>query len=247
MLAEFGESLLPLVIGVFHKFEKLTVRERVAQANYLSRLDVNKRKTNKPIIVALLGLVGSGKSTVSRELAKHIGANAIEGDDIRIELRKLGERFERTRAIAENIAFKIIQQGGNAILDSDFVDAKKRASIRKKARLAGVRLVFIRTYCDLDVVVGRILSAGYGNKEDDFFVGTPSEWKGSEQSKGAVVKVREMWRRTPNHYRWFKKAGGRWILRTFPLAFFEEINTTQETKWKHTIAQCAEKIIKDCA
>lgn len=243
MLAEFGESLLPLVIGVFHKFEKLTVKERVAQAIYLATLDVKKRKTNKPIIIALLGLVGSGKSTVSQELAKHIGANVIEGDDIRIELRRLGERFERTRAIAENVAFKVIQQGGNAILDSDFIDAKKRASIRKKARLAGVRLVFIRTYCDLDVVVGRILSAGYGNKEDDFFAGTPSEWKRSEQSKGAVVKVREMWRRTPNHYRWFNKAGGKWILRTFPVNFFAEINTTNEEGWRSAIKRCAMKLM----
>lgn len=239
MLAELGEVVLPRMLGVFHKFEKLTVKERVAQANYLATLNVTKRKTGKPIIVALLGLVGSGKSSVSRELAKYIGANVIEGDDIRIELRKMRERFERARAIAENIAFKVIQQGGNVILDSDFVDAKKRASIREKARLAGVRLVFIRTYCDLDVAVGRILTAGYGSTEDDFFVGTPSEWKGSEQSKGAVVKIREMWRRTPNHYRWFNKAGGRWILRTFPVTFFEEINTTHETKWKDAVKRCA--------
>lgn len=247
MFAKFCEAVLSFAIGVFHKFEKLTVKERVAQVNYLAMQNVVKKKTNKPIIVALLGLVGSGKSTVSRELAKHIGANVIEADDIRIELRKLGERFERTRAIAENVAFEVIQQGGNAILDSDFVDARKRASIREKARLAGVRLVFIRTYCDLDVVVGRILTAGYRNSEDDFFGGASSQWKGSEQSKGAAVKIREMWRRTPNHYRWFNKDGGRWILRTFPVVFFEEINTTDETKWKHTIAQCAEKIIKDCA
>ncbi len=239
MLAGLGEVVLPLALGVFHKLEKLTIKERVAQANYLAKLDVKARKTNKPVIVAFLGLVGSGKSSVSRELAKHIGATVIEGDDIRIELRKLGERFERTRAIAENVALHVVRSGGNAILDSDFVDVKKRASIREKARKEGVRLVFIRTYCDLDVVVGRILTTGYGNKEEDFFVGTPSEWKGSEQSKGAVVKVREMWRRTPNHYRWFKKAGGKWHLRTFPFTFFVEINTTNEKEWRSAVKRCA--------
>lgn len=247
MLAELGEAVLPFMLGVFHKLEKLTVKEKMAQLNYFTKQNVVKRKTAKPVIVALLGLVGSGKSTVARELAKHIGANSIEGDDIRIELRKFDERFERTRAIAENVAFEVIRQGGNAILDSDFVDARKRASIREKARLAGVRLVFIRTYCDIDVAIGRILTASYRNSEEDFFVGSSSAWKGSEQSKGAVVKVREMSRRIPNHYRWINKAGGKWVLRTFPFVFFDEINTTEETMWKHKIEQCAEKIIKDRA
>jgi len=44
--------------------------------------------TQTPVIVAIIGLVGSGKSSVAQELAKHIGATVIEGDDIRIELRK---------------------------------------------------------------------------------------------------------------------------------------------------------------
>ena len=243
MFAKLGEVVLSLALGVFHKLEKLTAKERVALVNYLAKLEIKKRKTSKPIIVAMLGLVGSGKSAVSKELAKYLGATVIEGDDIRTELRKLGERFERTRAIAEKIAFHVIQCEGNVILDSDFIDAKKRASIREKARKAGVRLVFIRTYCDLDVVVGRIHTAVYGNKEEDFFVGTPTEWQGSDQSKGAVVKVREMWRRTPNHYRWSRRAGGRWHLRKFPVDFFAEINTTHEEEWRSAVRRCVSGLI----
>src|SRR3989344_6392699 len=217
MLTRLIEAVLPRIIGVMvHKREKLTPKEQVAQKSYLAKLDVQKRKTQKSVIVALIGLVGSGKSSVAQELAKHIGANVIEGDDIRIELRKQNERYERARAIAENIALEVVQNGGKLILDSDFVDAKKRASIREKARKAHVRLIFLCTYADFDVMVGRALTANYRDSVDDFFGGASSQWKGSEQSKGAVVKIREMWRRTPQHYRWENKGGGQWVIKNPP-------------------------------
>lgn len=243
MLKRLSEAVLPCIIGVMvHNREKLTSKEQVAQKSYLAKLDVQKRKTDKPVIVAIIGLVGSGKSSVAQELAKHIGANVIEGDDIRIELRKENERYERARAIAENIALEVVRQGGNVILDSDFVDAKKRASIREKARKAHVRLVFLCTYADFDIMVGRALAADYRNSVNDFFGGASSQWKGSEQSKGAVVKVREMWRRTPHHYRWENKGGGQWVIKNPPCLVIADIDTTDEKKWKKEVADCAKKL-----
>jgi|SRR3989344_224487 len=70
----------------------------------------------------------------------HIGATVVEGDAIRVELRRQNERYERTRAIAEHAALEIAKRGGNIILDSDFSDAKKRASLREKARSGGLAL-----------------------------------------------------------------------------------------------------------
>ncbi len=70
----------------------------------MAKLDIKKRKTEKPVVVAIIGLVGSGKSSMAQEIAKHIGATIIDGDDIRIELRKQSERYERARAIGENAA-----------------------------------------------------------------------------------------------------------------------------------------------
>jgi len=226
-----------------HKNETLTKKERAAQDAFMAKLDIKKRKTNEQIIVAVIGLVGSGKSSVARELAKYIGATVIEGDGIRIELRKQSERYEKSRVIAENAMLEVVKRGGNVILDSDFVDEKKRTSIREKARKAGVRIVFVRTYCDLDVMIGRVMTATYHNRVDDFFGGAKSKWKGSEQSKGAVVKVREMLRRMPNHYRWVNEVGGQWVLRTFPFAIFAEIDTTDSDSWKREVERCAKKLL----
>jgi len=243
MFGRLTEFILPYIIGnMVHKREKLTQKEQRAQDSFLAKIDIKKRKTEKPVIVAIIGLVGSGKSSVAQELAKHIGATVIEGDDIRIELRKQSERYEKSRAIAENVAIEVVKQGGNVVLDSDFVDEKKRASVREKARKAGVRLVFVRTYCDLDVMVGRVLTATYRNRVDDFFGGASSKWTGSEQSKGAAVKVREMWRRTPHHYRWVNQGGGKWVLKKFPFAIFAEIDTTD--LWKRDVEKCAKLLMR---
>lgn len=238
-------ELVPLsIIGVMvHKREILTKKERAAQDAFMAKLDIKKRKTDKPIIVAVIGLVGSGKSSAAQEIAKHIGATVINSDDIRIELRKQSERYEKSLAIAENAAIEIVKRGGNVVLDSDFVDEKERASVHEKARKADAQLAFVRTHCDFDVMVGRILTATYHNRVDDFFGGAKSNWQGSGQSRGAAVKVREMWRRTPHHYRWVNHSGGRWELKKFPFAIFAEIDTTDSNSWKREVQKCAKKLL----
>src|SRR3989344_3873559 len=135
-------ELVPLrIIGVMARRKRiLNVKEGLAQSSFNLKLDVPKRKTKNSVIVATIGLVGSGKSSVAQELARHIGATIIRGDDIRVELRKNGSGYERAWVIAENVAIGVAECGGNVILDSDFVDAKKRASVRERARRAGTHL-----------------------------------------------------------------------------------------------------------
>jgi len=244
MFARLIEFVLPSIIGLMvHKFETLTKKEHSAQDAFVSKLNIAKRKTEKPVIVAFIGLIGSGKSSVAKELASQIGATVIEGDDIRIELRKQDERYERARAIAENVAIEVVKQGGNVILDSDFIDRNKRASLREKARNAGIRLVFVCTYCDIDVTAGRIISAQYRNEIDDFFGGASSKWTGDEQSKGAVVKLREMTRRLPLHYRWENKGGGQWTIKNPPCTVLVDIDTTDPVQWKREAKELAEKLL----
>jgi hypothetical protein len=134
----------------------------------------------------------------------------LEGDAIRVQLRKADERYEGSLKITEHAITEILRQGGNVIIDSDHVDAKKRASLRAKVRKHGL-LLFVRTHADYDIMTGRAITANYRNRPEDFFGGASTIWNGNEQSRGSVVKLREMWRRTPHHYRWENKGGGRWI------------------------------------
>ncbi len=245
MINQLTEIILPFIIRhMAHKKETLTQKEQGVQEKFLTNLHIKKRKTKKPVIVAMIGLAGSGKSSVAKELANLIGANIIEGDEIRVLLRKEGERYEGVRKIAENAALEIIKKGGSVVMDSDHVDQKKRASLREKAKRAGAKLLFIRTYSDFDIMAGRIITAAY--YKDDFFGGASTKWQESEQSKGAVVKIREMWRRTPHHYRWDAKAvsgGGNWVLKKLPFDIFVSIDTSNSKYWKSEIKKAAQKIL----
>jgi predicted kinase len=238
MRAWLIEFILPYVIGIIvHKREVLTLGESVAQGVFRANLVICKKgRTRKPVIVALIGLVGSGKSSVARVLAELIGATIVEGDAIRVELRKQGERYEQTRAIAENVAIEIVEKGGNVVLDSDFIDVYKRASLREKARKAGVSLLFVSTYCDIDVISQRIRQ----NHSDEFFKGASSASTSPE--KGKDVKFREMVRRLPLHYRWENKAGGEWRIKKPPCAVLADIDT-ERFFWKEEVENCTKKIL----
>ncbi|MFH1178584.1 MAG: ATP-binding protein [bacterium] len=232
------------MIGVMvHKHETLTDQEEAAKKAFMAKLEKQARKTKDKVIIAMIGLIGSGKSTVAKELAKHIGATVVEGDTIRVELRKQGARYERARAIAEEVALRLVEESNNAILDSDFIDAKKRASLREKARKAGVRVIFLCTYADIDVMIGRIITANYHGHVDDFFGGASTKWGGSEQSRGAVVKLREMYRRLPQHYRWQNKGGGKWVIKKPPCAVLADIDTTSLEEWKREVKKVAKQLI----
>lgn len=221
----------------------------MAQHAYIVGFDIKKRKTKKAFVVALFGLVGSGKSSVAKELAGYIGGTVIEGDAIRIQLRKAGERYRvgrhsYVRQISEDAALEVLKRGGNTIFDADFADEKKRAALRAKLAKAGARLVFVRTYAEPEVMFGRMVSADYRDSPDDFFGGAKTLWKGgTSQQKGAMIKFKEAWRRTPHHYRWSSEDGGKWILKKPLVRLFTDIDTTDPIAWKEKVANLAQKLI----
>lgn len=247
MKGKLDDFILSLGIKIFHKMEKLTEKELKAQSDYIKTIfydyQVLTRRTKKPLVIGIVGLVGSGKTTIAKEMAPLIGATVVSGDKIRICLRNEGERYENTRLIAENIMEKIIRNGGNVIIDSDFIDQKKRVSLKEKAKKVGARVVFIRTYADLDVVIGRIMGADYKNLPEDFFVGALSAWLGT--NKEAVVKLREMYRRMSHHYRWLSEVGGKWILKKLPFKIFVSIDTSNENEWKKEVKMIAGQIRRE--
>ena len=238
----FADIFLGFIMRTYHKMEKLTEKEVKAQKAYIGKINVavSSRKTKRPLVVGFVGLIGSGKTTLAKELASLIGATVISGDDIRVLLRKEKEKYDKARTIAENATMEIFNNGGNVIVDSDFIDQKKRVSLKEKAKKVGAKIIFIRTYSDLDVIIGRITNADHENIEEDFFGGASSVWQGA--NKGNVVKLREMYRRIPHHYRWMNQSGGKWILKKMLFNVFAEIDTTKENKWKQEVKMIAGQI-----
>jgi len=196
-------------------------------------------KFKQPKVVAIVGLVGSGKSSVARYLAKLIGAKIISANIIRVALRKKGKGYGQVANLAEKEASIAVKRGKNVILDSDFVTLKKRKMLKRKIGKAA-KIFYLRTFSDRDVLIGRLISAKY--TPNDLYGGASTNWQG--KNKGAVVALREMWRRTPRHYRWSEKGGGTFLLKKLPIKFIAEIDTTTQN-WKTQVKKAAKKISKN--
>lgn len=183
---------------------QLSIRELSAFQAFLNNMRILRRRTKRPAIVAMVGLSGSGKSSVASEISRVIGGTVIEGDEIRMELRKRKVSYNNVHFMVDMAVAEVLRGGGNPVIDSDFIDSSKRRTTLSQARRAGAQTCFVRVVCDRDIMIGRILWSG----TNDFFEGAATPWKGSGRERGIVIKLREFWRRTPLHYRWSAKDGG---------------------------------------
>ena len=221
--------------------KKISDKVLKTQGQFLKELRILRRKTKNPLIIAMVGLVGSGKSTISKALSSKIGATIIEGNRVHTLLRKNRQNpIENKERIIRNAIQKAIAAKSNVILDSDYGQSNKRKKLRQIARKNGAKLLFIRTYVDSqDILFGRIVSARYSKK--DLFGSARNEFKGNVQLLGAIKKAGEIWRRTPHHYRWSSANGGKWIPKE-TRGYFAEIDTTNEKRWRKQLDKIANKI-----
>jgi len=200
------------------------------QEEFLKSARVSGRKTNNPVVVAIVGVIGSGKSTVTKALKKKLGWTTISKDKIRVALREKGRGFtpETTDQIHYAMLGKVLRAGGNAILDSDFADKKKRKKLERFAKNFRAGVVYIRLICDRDIMIERIVHSRYNPKTDMF--------------KNVVIALREHARRLPWHYRWTESNGGQFVLKKLPIKFLAEIDTTDPRKWQKKLGTVIEKL-----
>lgn len=210
----------------------------------VSAVRVPKRSTKTPLVIAMVGLVGAGRSSVAQDLAKALGGVVISSNDIRVALRKKLGKFDQVsvRAAGRAISEAVLAEGGIVILDTDNVAADKRDELRKLSNAKNIRVIYVRVFSDMDVQMGRIVADKYD--ASDLYVGATTVMKGTTGAKAAAVRLREMWRRTPLHYSWNSENGGSWILKTFNFATFADIDTTDEKKWKLQVKAIAEQLRK---
>ncbi len=189
-------------------------------------------------VISFLGLVGSGKSSVARELAPLIGAIIIQSDAIRVVLRKAGEPYKWVRPIAQMLAGVVLSNGGSVIFDADVSDDAKLKEAREAAKADGVRFHLIHVHADPTVMIYRMLNS----PQEEFFMGAKkSLQQGNETEHGMVMKFHEFWRRTPHHYLWVNEGGGRWELIDKSASY--SIDTSDSVLWRKKIAEIADNLI----
>lgn len=205
------------------------------QNEFLKNLKIKPRKTASPIIIGMIGTVGSGKTSISKEIEKLADFTPIEKNYIRVLLREYGPGFDvkPTNQILSKAVEKVINEGGNAIIDMDFAETETRERLEKEAKKLGAKVFYIRTFTEPDTLFKRLIKAKYNPKKTLFK--TPEE------------AIREMWRQDAKHYTSSKSSKGKgWTgwsknLKKFQLKkLIGEIDTTAE--WKKELEKIIQKI-----
>lgn len=124
------------------------------------------------IVVVIFGLMGTGKTTLARELGQALGWPVLHSDAVRKTLAGLTPTTRMPLSFGEGIYSKDFSQGmyaemrrqareflvtgPGAILDGSYIKAQERARVREMAQAAGAAAVFVCCQCPRQVARERM-------------------------------------------------------------------------------------------
>lgn len=116
----------------------------------LSRLHLPKTKSAKPFIVAMIALIGSGRTTVAKLLAKKLpGAILVQANSVRFLLQesKMGWG-DNVKQVLKGAAANLLSKGYGVIFDGNASDEAERKNIQEIADQTGAGVYYIRINID---------------------------------------------------------------------------------------------------
>lgn len=126
----------------------------------------------EPLVLVLMGVMGSGKTALARELAKRLNVHVLDSDFIRKNLagiepeerREVGfgegiyspEMTERVYRAMADATESMTRAGYSVILDASFAKKKHREKILRLAAESDFRVLFIECTAPRDVLESRL-------------------------------------------------------------------------------------------
>ncbi len=126
----------------------------------------------RPILIAMHGLSGSGKTWLSSKLLSRLPAIRIRSDVERRRIFGLGETEDSASATGEGIytiqakdrvygrlseiAETLLQAGFNVIIDASFLQRSRRKNVMAVSEASRSAMLFIETVAQKDILVNRV-------------------------------------------------------------------------------------------
>jgi aminoglycoside phosphotransferase family enzyme/predicted kinase len=145
---------------------------REARRHFLLALAESRRPLLPPVVVAVGGVIASGKSTIAELLGDEMSAPVIEADRTRKSMLGIAPREARHEAawsgaydpgFTDQVYAEVLRRAGvvvasgrAVVLDASFRSSAMRASARNLALAHGVPFRFIECRADVDVCRARL-------------------------------------------------------------------------------------------
>ena len=128
----------------------------------------------KPLLIVLCGLPGAGKSSLSRELARRLGALRWDKDELR-ELLFPGARVRHDRALNDACMELLYAALTRAFVETrivildgrPFTESAQRTRVREAAKQAGAAPAFVLCSAQLTVLRERISGSSHVARDRD--------------------------------------------------------------------------------
>ncbi len=112
------------------------------------------------MLICICGLPGSGKTYFAKQLAKHLGLKRFNTDELREEMKQLGQ-YDQTSRLAVYIemakrAKPVLLKQESLILDASFNNNQQRDIILSLAAECDTPTAFIRCFADEQTSLQRV-------------------------------------------------------------------------------------------
>lgn len=164
-------------------------------------------KKYKPTLFCIMGLTGTGKTTISEELAKRLNSLIFHSDYVRKELLSISpykkelvsynegiyasQATEKTYTEMIKRAKNALKQGQNVILDATYREKKKRKTVQNELAKLGIEPIFVETICKEKEIKERLKKREKEKTVSDgrweIYVKQKEEFEHLSENEGVVI------------------------------------------------------------
>lgn len=125
-------------------------------AEYEQTLVIPNQKPGHPYALCPVGLPGTGKTTVVKELSKRLHLLRINSDDLRKLLTVKGYNLLRTIDLSTALSSKYAKQGYSLAIDADCAGKFVTQKLYRLVESAGLKLIWVHLNTPKDYVISQI-------------------------------------------------------------------------------------------
>lgn len=143
---------------IFDMEDKILSQEdfNLVLQEYEQLIFIPKQKPINQFFLCPVGLVGSGKTTVTKPLAERFNLIRISGDEIRKILHDKGYGYEKVWDIGSLLAEKYARLGYSVAMDTDCATLRTREALEKLAKELGAKVIYIHINPPEDFIINKL-------------------------------------------------------------------------------------------